>query len=395
LRDDLDRRSVVALLALATAAFCYVTAETMPVGLLTEIADDLRVPPSQVGLLVTGYAITVVVVTLPLVRAVARVPRRPLMLVLMATMVVATALSAAAPAYGLLFAARVLSALGQAVFWAVVAPVASGMFPVHVRGRVMAVVFTGGSLGPMLGVPGATWLAQALDWRAAFVALAALGLLSLLALAAAMPSSPVEHEHAGRGTSPDARRFALVLATSVLAVAGFFTVFTYTSTFVTEVAGISAALLGPLLLTRGVVDFGGIAVGGWLSDRNQRLAVILPMALLTATLAGMYAFGTSPVAAATAIVLTGLAMGAFTPALQNRIMEFAPGSTDTASALGSISYNVGIAIGSALGGLTIAFAGDRAVALTGATLAAAALLAAFLAPATARHLDPAKQPARD
>jgi predicted MFS family arabinose efflux permease len=383
-RSDLGRRPVAALLALAVAAFCYVSVETVPVGLLSEISSDLRVSSSQVGLLVTGYGATVAVVTLPLVRAVARVPRRPLMLGLMAAMAVGTAVSAAAPDYGLLFAARVLTALSQAVFWAVVAPVAAGMFPAHVRGRVTAVVFTGGSLGPMLGVPAGTWLGQVAGWRATFVALSALGLLALLTLAAAMPASTAWHEHAERGTSPDTRRYALVLATTTLSVAGFFAVFTYTSAFVTAVAGMPAALLGPLLVARGVADFGGITVGGFLSDLNQRLAVALPAILLAATLAGMFVLGTNPLATGITLVLTGLAMGALTPALQNRVMEFAPGSTDTASAGNSIAYNVGIALGSSLGGLTLAHAGLRSTAMTGAVLATAALVIAVLPPAPPR-----------
>lgn len=389
--SEFDGRSVAALLALSLAAFCYVTAETLPVGLLSEIAADLDVSPSQVGLLVTGYAVTVVVVTLPLVRVVARVPRRPLMLGLMAMLVAGTALSAAASGYGPLLGARVLSALSQAVFWAVVAPVAAGMFPVRVRGRVMAVVFTGGSLGPMLGMPAGTWLGQHIGWQTAFLAVAGLGLIAFATLAAALPSGPARHEHAGRGTTPDARRYALVLATTALGVAGFFAVFTYTAEFVTAVAGMSAGLLGPLLLARGVVDFGGIALGGILSDRNQRLAVILPTALLTATLVAMFAFGTDPWAAAVTIVLTGLAMGLFTPALQNRVMEFAPGSTDTASAGNSIAFNVGIALGSASGALTLAQVGTRGIALTGAALAAAALATALATSATARDKT-AKEP---
>ncbi|GAB3231022.1 MFS transporter [Glycomyces halotolerans] len=385
IRSDLDRRSVAALLALAVAAFCYVTAETVPVGLLSQISTDLRVPPSQVGLLVTGYAVTVAVLTLPLVRLVARVPRRPLMIALMAVMVVATALSAAAPGYWPLLAARVATALSQAVFWAVVAPVAAGMFPVHVRGRVMAVVFTGGSIGPMLGVPAGTWLGQQAGWRATFLALAALGLLAFIILAVALRGDPARHDHAERGTSPDARGYALVLAVTVLAVAGFFAVFTYTAEFVTSVAGISAVLLGPLLLARGIADFGGIAAGGILSDRDQRLAVVLPSALLTATLLGLFALGANPVAAGVGVVLTGLAMGALTPALQNRVMEFAPGGTDMASAGGSIAYNVGIALGSGLGGLTLAGLGTREIALTGTALAAAAVATVFAMPATGRE----------
>lgn len=382
--SDLDRRSVAALIALAVAAFCYVTAETAPVGLLGEIAADLHVTQAQVGLLVTGYSVTVVVVTLPLVKLAARIPRRPLLLVLMAVMVVATACSAAASAYGLLFAARAATALSQAVFWGVVGPVAAGMFPLRMRGRVLAVVYTGGSIGPMLGVPGATWLGQRAGWEAAFLALAAMGLLALVTIAVALPSRPTRNEHAGRGTTPDARRFALVLATTVLAVAGFFTVYTYTSTFITSVAGMSAAALAPLLLIRGLADFGGIAAGGILADRDQRLATALPMVLLTAVLAGMWALGTDPWVAGGAIVLTGLAMGAFSPALQNRVMEFAPGSTDTASAAGSVAFNVGIALGSALGGLTLAQAGVRHIALTGAVLAAAAAAACLVTTEPAR-----------
>jgi predicted MFS family arabinose efflux permease len=392
-RSDLDRRSLAALVALAAAAFCYVTAETLPVGLLPEIAADLDVSPSRVGLLVTWYAVTVMVVTLPLVKLVSRVPRRPLMIGLMAALVIATALSAAASDYGLLLAARVLGALSQAVFWAVVAPVAAGMFPMRIRGRVMAVVFTGGSIGPMLGVPAGTWLGQAAGWQAAFLALAGLGLLAFATLAAALPNEPAHHDHAEHGTTPDVRRYGLVLVTMTLTVAGFFALFTYTAEFVTAVAGMSAALLGPLLLARGVVDFGGIALGGSLSDRNQRLAVALPTALLTLALIAMFALGANPWVAAAGIVLTGLGMGMFTPAIQNRVMEFAPGSTDTASAGGSIAFNVGIALGSALGGLVLDEAGTRSIALAGAVLLAAALVAALATAATARdHGEPAAVP---
>lgn len=379
LRADFDRRSVAALLALAVAAFCYVTVETAPVGLLESIAGDLKVPVSQIGLLVTGYAVTVVVVTLPLVKVVQRVPRRPLMLVLMAMMVVGTLLSAAAVNYGLLFAARVATALSQSVFWAIVAPVAAGMFPVRVRGRVMAVVFTGGSIGPMLGVPALTWLGQQAGWRASFVAIGGLGLIALVVLAAALPSGSANGNHAGRGTAPNVRRFVMLQVVTVLGIGGFFTFYTYTSSFITAVAGMSAMLLGPLLFARGIADFGGIALGGTLSDRNQQLALVTGATMLVATFVGLYAFGADPIATGAGVIATGLASGVFLPAIQNRVMEFAPGSTDTASAVNSVAFNVGIAIGSALGGLAVAHTGERSTALAAAILAAAALAVALTA----------------
>lgn len=376
--SDLDRRSVAALLALAVAAFCYVTVETIPVGLLGEIAADLDVSQTRVGLLVTAYSVTVAVVTLPLVKLVARVPRRPLLLVLMAVMVAATAGSAAASEYGMLFAARIATAMSQAVFWGISGPIAAGMFPVHVRGRVLAVVYTGGSIGPMLGMPGATWLGQRAGWPVAFLAIAAMGLVAFAILFAALPSKPTRNEHAGRGTTPDARRFALVLVVTILAQAGFFAVYTYTSTVITVVAGMSAAALGPLLLARGLVDFGGIAAGGILSDRNQRLAMTLPLILLTALFAVLWVWGADPWVTGGVVILTGLALGAFGPALQNRVMEFAPGSTDTATGAHSVSFNIGIALGSSLGGLTLAHAGAHHIALTGTVFVAAALVTSVL-----------------
>ncbi|MGO4422452.1 MFS transporter, partial [Streptomyces sp. MCAF7] len=126
------KRPTAALLALSVAAFCYVSVETVPVGLLSVMSSDLGVSSSRIGLLVTGYGATVAVVSLPLAWAVARVPRRPLLLGLMTVLVAATAVSAVTPGYGSLFTARLLTALSQAVFWAVVTPVAAGMFPVHV-----------------------------------------------------------------------------------------------------------------------------------------------------------------------------------------------------------------------------------------------------------------------
>src|SRR3954453_4047783 len=128
-----------ALLALSVAAFCYVTMATLPVGLLTLMADDLRVSVSSTGLLVTGYAVTVVLVSVPLAYATRRVPRRRLMAGLLAILVIATVMSATARDYLVLLGARVVVALTQALFWAVVAPAAAAMFPVRVRGRATSV----------------------------------------------------------------------------------------------------------------------------------------------------------------------------------------------------------------------------------------------------------------
>ncbi|MEU8665077.1 MFS transporter, partial [Actinoplanes philippinensis] len=348
------------LLALAAAAFCYVATETMPIGILTLIAGDLGVSPPAAGLLISGYAVTVAVITIPLTFATRNVPRRRLMIVLLAVLVLGNLFSALAFSYGVLLAARLLAALSQAIFWAVVAPVVAAMFDVSVRGRVSAVVFAGASLGPMLGVPAGTWIGQQFGWRAAFLALAVPSLAALAALIVGMPDVEVGATHAATGTSPDRRRYGILVAVTTLSVAGLYTAFTYTEVFLTQAAGFAAAALAPLLLARGIADFGGIAAGGWAADRWQRGSVAGAVAVLAAALIGMYLAADDRTATVVLLAVTGFAIGALTPALQNRVLEVAPGGTDMASAGNSVAFNVGIAAGSLLGAAVLDGPGARA-----------------------------------
>jgi DHA1 family inner membrane transport protein len=376
---------IMPLLALAAAAFCYVATETMPIGILTLIAGDLGVSPPAVGLLITGYAVTVAVITIPLTYATRRVPRRRLMIVLLAALVVANLLSAAAPTYPVLLVARLFAAVSQAIFWAVVAPVVAAMFEITVRGRVNAVVFAGASLGPMIGVPAGAWIGQQHGWRAAFLALAGLALAAFAALVTGMPAVEVSATHAATGTSPDLRRYAVIVTVTTLSVAGLYTAFTYTEVFLTTVTGFAAAALAPLLFARGVVDFAGIAAGGYASDRWQRGAVTGSVAVLAVSLLAMYGMAASRPATAVLLAVTGFAIGALTPALQNRVMEVAPGSTDMASAGNSVAFNVGIAAGSLIGAVVLESTGARETALAGGLLATAALLLFLAEPLIARR----------
>jgi MFS transporter, DHA1 family, inner membrane transport protein len=374
-------RRVGALGSLAVTAFCYVAMETLPIGILPLISTDLDVSVSLVGLLVTGYAVVVAVASIPLAYLTQRVPRRQLVSGLLALLVVATVVSAIAPSYQVLLWARIVIALTQALFWAVVAPAAAGMFPIHVRGRVMSVVFSGAALAPMLGVPAGTWLGQQAGWRAAFFALAGLALLAFLAIVVLMPSVPTELEHAATGTNPDPRRYAIVLITTALVVTGLFTTFTYTSVFLTTVSGLPAAALSAALLARGVADFIGIFAGGVATDHHQRLAIIAPLVLLSAAYLGMFGFAEATLPVVALLALSGFAMGALTPALSNRVMEVAPGRTDVASAGNSAAYNVGIAAGSFLGGILLPAYGVRSTALAGGIVVVAALAVAMVEPA--------------
>jgi len=368
-----QRRANLALLALAVAAFSYVTVEVLPIGLLTVISADLHRSRAQTGLLVTGYAIVVVIASIPLARLTQRVPRRLLLGTTLAALTLATLASAAAHSYVVLLVARLVTALTQAMFWSVVASTATGLFSPEVRGRVVSRLSIGNSLAPVLGVPAGTWLGQQLGWRAAFLVMAVVALATGAAIVAFLPTFDPADGSAARGSAPDVRRFRiLVLVTSVVVI-GFMVAYTYITPFLLDVSGFPAGALGPLLFVSGVSGVIGTFAVGALFDRRPWSTLIVPLGLLSASLLGLFLLGSVKPAAVILVGLTGLGFGALPPAIQARTLQVAPGSTDLASAAISSAFNIGIATGSFVGGLLLSSVGVRSVALVGGLLAAAAL----------------------
>ncbi|MFF9624942.1 MFS transporter [Streptomyces griseosporeus] len=366
--------AVVVVVALALALFSLSTVETLPVGLLPQIADDLGVSKADAGRLVTGYGVVVAVASVPLTRLVRRVPRRTLLCALLTLFVVANLVSAATPGYWVLLAARITVALTHAVFWSVIAATAAGLFPPEVRGRVVAGLFSGLSLAGVVGVPAGTWLGQQAGWRVPFTVMSGFGFLALVAVAVLLPSTAGEESHATGGTEPSRRRFLVLMATTALVVCGVFTGYTYITVFLTDVAGLSEAAVAPLLLASGVAGIAGTALAGARVDRRPRSTMVLAVALLTATMLGLALFGKLSFAAVCLVALLGFAMAAMTTALQSRILHVAPGSTEIASAVGSSVFNVGIAGGSFLGGLLLPTGfGVRGAVLLGGVLAVGGL----------------------
>ncbi|MEV4455323.1 MFS transporter [Microbispora sp. NPDC004025] len=397
-----QRRAAWALVALAVGAFTYVTAEVLPIGLLTVMAADLDRSPSETGLLVTGYAAVVVLASLPLTRLTQRVPRRRLLTATLAVFVAGMLLTAVAPNYPTLLAARLLVAATQALFWSVATPAAAAMFPPEIRGRAIARMSIGSSLGPVLGVPAGTWLGQQVGWRAAFALAAAVGLVTCITVAALMPGrrqagGGSDGHEPGRGATPDARRYALLIVATVIGVGGYLTAYTYITPFLLEFGGFAPAALSPLLLASGIAGVTGTIVVGRLLDSRPRTALVGPLALITCALLGLYAFGAVHAVAVVALCLTGMSFSALAAAIASRALQVAPGSTDIASAGSGSAFNIGIAGGSLLGGALIDHSGVRSVTVAGALLTATALAALlcerWVAPARRSAPEPAA-PAR-
>ncbi|MFF2023513.1 MFS transporter [Streptomyces sp. NPDC058171] len=374
------------LAALMVAAFTFNTTENLPIGLLELISVDLQVSLSAVGYLVTGYGLTVAVVSLPIAHATQAMPRRHVLTALLAALVLSSLVSALGSSYWLLMVARLVTALAQALFWAVMGPVAVGLFPPQVRGRVIGVLSVAGSLALVLGVPVGTWLGQQSVWQVPLVVLAGLGLLSLVTIAVLLPTSRPGEGHAAFGSAPDQRRFGIVLVTTALSVTGAFAGYTYVVTFLGDVSGFADTSVSALLMVSGIAGVIGVTIAGPLLDRCPRGTLLVPVATQAVGMLGLYATGTAEAGAVVCLALLGGSLGPVFMATQNQMLRCAPGRTEIALAANSGAYNAGVAAGALLGGLVLPSLGVRATFLVGGALTAAA----FTALLAERMLPPAE-----
>jgi DHA1 family inner membrane transport protein len=373
--------ATAALAALSAAAFAYVTTETLPVGLLQPISHALHSSLVATGRLVTVYALINVALSAPLAHLTKGLPRKATMCALMAVLVVTSLAAAVAPGYGWLMAVRVVTGLGQALFWSLVIPTAAGLFPAGMTGRAVGWVLGGGSLAVVLGVPAGTWLGQVAGWRAAFLGVAVLTAVVSVPIALALPSYHPAETHAGTGSAPDRRRYRLAILTSALAVGGFFCMYTYVSPFLTKVSGLALHDVPAVLLVTGSATVGGVFAGTVLSRRRPDIAPLVPVAVMAPALIGLYLAGRALPAAIALAAAACVALGAYDVSNQNHILEVAPASTDISSAWASASFNAGIAGGSLAGGFVLNGYGPRTTALLGGLVTVAAL---FVAGAAAR-----------
>jgi DHA1 family L-arabinose/isopropyl-beta-D-thiogalactopyranoside export protein-like MFS transporter/DHA1 family inner membrane transport protein len=380
-----SRRATAALVFLGVSTFSFVTVEVLPIGLLTVIADDLERSRSQVGLLVTGYAAVVVLASIPLARLTHHLPRRVVLTGTLGVLTAATALSAAAPSYETLFAARLLIALSQALFWSIAPPIATSLFAPEFRGRVVARLAIGTALAPILGIPVGTWLGEQAGWRVPFVVMTVLGAAASVGIAVLLPRTEVQDSPSRRGSSPDLRRYVVLLIASAVGVTGFLTFNTYITPFLLDISGFSSEVLGPMLLASGAGGLAGTVIVGRVLDRYPWGATVLPLGLITVGLLGLYALGQVQVVTIALIAGIGLAFSGLAVAVQSRTLQIAPGSTDIASAGTSSAFNVGIAAGAFVGGALIDTTTVRAVALVGGLLTAAATLVMLSEPLLVRQ----------
>ena len=365
------------LFALAVGAFGIGTTEFAPMGLLPVIASDLHVSIPTAGLLVSGYALGVLVGAPLLTLPTGRVPRKALLLGLMGLFTVGNLLSAISPNYAVLLAARIVTSLCHGSFFGVGSVVAAGLVAPERRAGAVAAMFMGLTIANVGGVPAATWIGQHAGWRTAFAGIAGLGVLALAAIQLALPRT-------GAGPAIDMRReigvigrpaVLLALATTVLGSGAMFTVFTYIAPILLKVTAATPEFVTAMLVVYGLGLTLGNYVGGRFADRALNRTLVVVLSALTGLLLLFAVTMRWPLPAAVTIFAWGVATFALVPALQTRVMQVASEAPNLASSLNIGAFNLGNAIGAALGGGVIALGlGYPWVAVAGAGVAGAGLI---------------------
>ncbi|TYL73229.1 MFS transporter [Bradyrhizobium cytisi] len=365
-----------AVLALTAGAFGIGTTEFIIMGLLLQVAADMHVSVPVAGLLISGYALGVFVGAPVLTLATRRLPRKTVLLALMAIFTLGNAACALAPNYGLLMAARVLTSLAHGTFFGVGSVVATSLVAEDKRASAISTMFIGLTVATLLGVPFGAWFGLMLGWRAAFWAVTVIGVIVFAVVAALVPG------HVGNGDKPIslAEEIAVLgrgqvllgLAMTVFGFAGLFVVFTYIQPILTRFTGFSEASVSPILLVFGVGLAIGNVAGGKLADRGLARALTGTLAALAIVLLGLSAVLSVKIPTIALILLLGIASFATVAPLQLRVLEAAGSSGRTlASSLNIAAFNLGNALGAWAGGITI----DRGFGLSALPLVAAGITA--------------------
>lgn len=376
------------ILALAIASFCIGTTEFVIMGLLPEVAADLGVSIPSAGLLVTGYALGVVFGAPIVAVATARLRRKPVLIGLTTMFVVGNLFCAIAPGYWTLMAARVFTALGHGAFFGIGSVVAASLVPRNKRASAMALMFAGLTLSNILGVPAGTALGEAFGWRATFLAVVGIGLISVAAIAWLVPSDVTEPSSGGLlGEVRVLGKLQVWLAMliSATASASLFAVFTYIKPYLIDVSGLStSAVTWVLLLFGGGMTIGNI-IGGRLADWKLMPTVIGTLSMLALLLLGFAQFGTIAVVAIAIVFLWGLLVFVVVPPLQIRVVEAASEAPNLAATLNQGAFNVGNASGAWIGGIALSWGVSYAnLPFVGSALALLAVAIAVLSQALDR-----------
>jgi DHA1 family inner membrane transport protein len=383
-------RTRLALLALALGGFGIGATEFVASGLLPNIASDLlpqlaatshEEAIAQAGHTISAYAAGVVVGAPTIAVFAARLPRKIVLVALVAVFTLGSVASALAPNYPLLLVARFVAALPHGAYFGIASLVAASLMGPGQRGRGIAFVLGGLTLANLIGVPAITLLGQAAGWRSAYLAVAVVFALSVLAISFAVPQQPGDPAATAARELGGLKRLQVwvVLLTGALGFGGFFAVQSYLAPLVTEVARLPAGTVSIALIVVGLGMTAGNIIGGRLADRGAVRALFIGFGAFATSFLVLGLTGHNPAGMFLGVFLISASVMGLGPAIQTRLMDVAGDSQTLAAAANHSALNVGNSLGAYLGGTVIAAGyGYLAPAWVGLILCAPGIALAML-----------------
>jgi DHA1 family inner membrane transport protein len=365
--------------SLMLVVFSLTTGEFVIAGILPDVARDLSVSIPSAGLLVSVYALGMIVGGPVITTLTARLPRRPLIAGLIVTSIAGNAASALAPNYPVLLAARFLAGLVVATFFAVAISTAISTAPPGKQASTVARLTFGMNLGIIAGTPLGTVIGQNLGWRATFAAITAFSAAALMLVLRSVPDQPAPNIGSLLGELRVFTRRDVVLAIALTAAGnlGVVTVFSFLAPLATDVSKFSDGAVPLLLLVYGTGAVIGNFLGGWLADK----ALMLSLAGLLAVLAGVLAVGWAvsghQMPAAVLWFVLGVLAFAIIPGMQTRVVTTAQAAPTLAVAVNASGFQLAAAFAGWLGGRLIDGPGPRSIYPVAAALTVAGLLIAL------------------
>jgi len=379
---QLSARAILLIeLALSLGGFAIGTGEFSIMGLMPDVAADLGITEPQVGHVISTYALGVVVGAPLLAILGSRLPRRNLLLLLMAIFAVGNFATALAPDYHSMMAFRFFAGLPHGAYFGVAMLVAASMAPPHKRAKAVSRVMLGLTVAILVGNPLATWLGQLASWRYAF---ALVGVIALSTVAMVAWFLPLDKNEPRSYPMRELRAFNraqvwLALAISSVGFAGMFCVFSYMAPTLLQVTHLSAAWIPFALAAFGLGSIVGNMVGGWLFDKLQFKAVAWLLVWSALVLAIFPLAALSPWSVLPAVFAVGSMVSLGAP-LQTHLMDVAQDAQTLAAASNHAAFNVANALGPWLGGMAISAGfGWTSTGYIGAATALAGLMVFFVA----------------
>lgn len=380
------------LLVLGAGTLLMVTAEMLPTAVLEQMSTGLGVAESSTGMLVSVWAAVVVVLSFPLVRLTRGRDRRAVITGGLAVLALSSALTALAPTFQLAVGARILGAAAVGLLWATTNAHVADLVPDRLLGRAVAVVLGGATLGMVVGTPLARLVADAAGWRAAFGALAVLGVLGAVAvrLVVARAAAPAATEvpagatddgaegatEPGPGAQAPRGMGPLLTVTGLVALVlvGHYGAYTYITRLTEAPAEALPGGMSALLLVFGLASAVGVALAGRFGNRTAP-ALVVSVAATALTVAALGIVDVHPAVGIAVVVAWGIVSGGMPPFAQTLILRLAgPERRSFAGALIPVLFNGGIAVGAALASLVVAGSGVTALPLLAALVVAAAAI---------------------